>query len=504
MPTLNEKMELGAALFSQPKELGERRVYGTATAASSGGSVSVDVGGEVITVPTIGAVASGQEVVIEVQNGHPVALGVSGWGDDVQTLLDDFENTLSYVWLDQYGQLRITPEPQDQNPTTGVTINANGTEIVGDLYTTTLTDDGLTLLINGLAPSGRLQTPSTSTGQRVRLIGRDGFVLAAPDAADFGDLLTDYRVLVMYSGNESVGPYTDTSLIVGKRSGADGFIMYHPNAAESINGVSKTINTVIETLAQTSGLIADYAKFEDLELNSRWINRNAVPFYGTCSTAAGTQAKAVTCAEFIAADLAAGTLLTVKFDNAQSYNGSPTLNVNGTGAQSVYRNGTNAGLRYMWLAGEVVQFVYDGSAWYVVDGGIATTTYYGVTKLSSSTSSTSTSLAATPSAVKAAYDLAAAGGTDSGWVNVTAGGEIKARTVGKMMTVKAIGYTTDTTSGWATVGTLPASVTQTMRFLACKYSDGTIRRGEIDGNTLKLHQPGTAIGVEFTVTVPIN
>lgn len=41
----------------------------------------------------------------------------------------------------------------------------------------------------------------------------------------------------------------------------------------------------------------------------------------------------------------------------------------------------------------------------------ATTTYYGVTKLSSATDSTSTSLAATPSAVKAAYDAATAAQT---------------------------------------------------------------------------------------------
>lgn len=38
--------------------------------------------------------------------------------------------------------------------------------------------------------------------------------------------------------------------------------------------------------------------------------------------------------------------------------------------------------------------------------GAASTSKYGITKLSSSTSSTSTSLAATPSAVKTAYDLA--------------------------------------------------------------------------------------------------
>ena len=42
----------------------------------------------------------------------------------------------------------------------------------------------------------------------------------------------------------------------------------------------------------------------------------------------------------------------------------------------------------------------------MLDGMVANTTYYGMTKLSSSTSSTSTTMAATPSAVKSAYDLA--------------------------------------------------------------------------------------------------
>jgi hypothetical protein len=58
-----------------------------------------------------------------------------------------------------------------------------------------------------------------------------------------------------------------------------------------------------------------------------------------------------------------------------------------------------------------VQFVYDGTHWAIIDGGIATTTYYGVTKLSSAVNSTSNSVAATPGAVKQAYDLAAAAGT---------------------------------------------------------------------------------------------
>lgn len=129
-------------------------------------------------------------------------------------------------------------------------------------------------------------------------------------------------------------------------------------------------------------------------------------FYGTCSTSAATQTKAVVCEEFTSADLVAGTVVNVKFTNAQTYNGAPTLNVQSTGAKNVKRIGTTNAARYEWQAGEVLQFVYDGTYWMLTDGGIATTTYYGVTKLSSATNSTSTSLAATASAVKAAYDHA--------------------------------------------------------------------------------------------------
>ena len=129
-------------------------------------------------------------------------------------------------------------------------------------------------------------------------------------------------------------------------------------------------------------------------------------FYGTCNTTAATAAKVVVCEEFTSADLVAGTVVNVKFTNAQTYNGAPTLNVQSTGAKNVKRVGTTNAARYEWQAGEVLQFVYDGTYWMLTDGGIATTTYYGVTKLSSATNSTSTSLAATASAVKAAYDHA--------------------------------------------------------------------------------------------------
>lgn len=126
--------------------------------------------------------------------------------------------------------------------------------------------------------------------------------------------------------------------------------------------------------------------------------------YGECDTAAATQAKEVTVDSSFA--LEEGAIILVKFANAQTYNGQPTLNVNGTGAKGIVSRGTTVGVRYQWLAGESVMFVYDGTNWAEVNGGLASTTYYGATKLSSSTSSTSTSVAATPAAVKAAYDLA--------------------------------------------------------------------------------------------------
>jgi hypothetical protein len=131
-----------------------------------------------------------------------------------------------------------------------------------------------------------------------------------------------------------------------------------------------------------------------------------VPCYATCDTAAATQAKVAT---IVAGtfSLTAGKTVTVKFTNAQTYNGQPTLNVGGTGAKSIVKNGTTAGIRYQWQAGEVVQFVYDGTNFVEVNGATATTTYFGVTKLTTSVASTSTTTAATPSSVKTAYDLAA-------------------------------------------------------------------------------------------------
>lgn len=122
--------------------------------------------------------------------------------------------------------------------------------------------------------------------------------------------------------------------------------------------------------------------------------------YATCSTASATVAKVAVCTGF---KLTTGATVLVKFSNTNSA-ASPTLNVNSTGAKPIVAYGTTAIQAYAWKAGQAVMVVYDGTSWVAFVQSWATTTYYGITKLSSSTSSTSTTLAATASAVKAAYD----------------------------------------------------------------------------------------------------
>lgn len=123
-------------------------------------------------------------------------------------------------------------------------------------------------------------------------------------------------------------------------------------------------------------------------------------YYGTCATAAATVAKVVTCSDFV---LETGATIAVKFTYYNT-GASPTLNVNGTGAIAIKQYGSTAASTYMWRSGEVVMFVYNGSYWELISKSTATTTYYGLTKLSSSVASTSTTVAANSYAAYLAYE----------------------------------------------------------------------------------------------------
>lgn len=81
--------------------------------------------------------------------------------------------------------------------------------------------------------------------------------------------------------------------------------------------------------------------------------------YGTCSTAASTVAKVVTLEDFV---LFKGAQISVHFtyNNTAS---SPTLNVNGTGAKTIWARGAAIAATYYWSANSTHTFTYDGTHW---------------------------------------------------------------------------------------------------------------------------------------------
>lgn len=123
-------------------------------------------------------------------------------------------------------------------------------------------------------------------------------------------------------------------------------------------------------------------------------------YIGTCATAQQTPYKAVDCDGFT---LETGAILFVKFTYAHT-TGTLFLNVEDTGNIQVSNAGAVTGMASLWAPGEVVQFVYDGTNWLIIDHVKATTSYPGIVALSNSTTSNSETAAATSKAVKAAYD----------------------------------------------------------------------------------------------------
>ena len=83
----------------------------------------------------------------------------------------------------------------------------------------------------------------------------------------------------------------------------------------------------------------------------------------TCSTAAGTAAKVVTCTGF---QLTTGAAVTVRFTSGNSA-ASPSLNVNGTGAKGirVYRGTSLVTPFANWNANVTVELTYNGTYWVI-------------------------------------------------------------------------------------------------------------------------------------------
>ena len=94
----------------------------------------------------------------------------------------------------------------------------------------------------------------------------------------------------------------------------------------------------------------------------------AITHFGSCSTAASTAAKTVTCTGF---SLITGAEITVKFTVTNTA-ANPTLNVNNTGAKPIYYRGAAISAGYL-AQNRTYRFSYDGTSYNLV-GDINTDT----------------------------------------------------------------------------------------------------------------------------------
>lgn len=126
-------------------------------------------------------------------------------------------------------------------------------------------------------------------------------------------------------------------------------------------------------------------------------------YVGTCATSESEDVKEVSCPEWI---LAGGNIIVVNFVNG-NMSSTPSLNVEGSGATEI--NWNNA--KHMWQADSWVAFAFDENVnqFYAINMEKADDNKYGVVQLSDYVdmeSGISDGRAATPFAVKKAYDLA--------------------------------------------------------------------------------------------------
>lgn len=84
--------------------------------------------------------------------------------------------------------------------------------------------------------------------------------------------------------------------------------------------------------------------------------------YAVCSTASATAAKVADLANF---QLVKGSRVFVTFTNANTVSGALTLNVNNTGAKTIYNErGISSASNFVYLpVGVPIEFVYDGTVW---------------------------------------------------------------------------------------------------------------------------------------------
>lgn len=147
------------------------------------------------------------------------------------------------------------------------------------------------------------------------------------------------------------------------------------NPAQGIVGddvQAQTINNLVESALYTQNLVeqnaTDIQEAKDIADSAVGIANDALDKISgigglyVCNNGSGVTIKKVVADGF---QLITGARITVKFTNANNTS-SPALNVNDTGGIAIKADGDATYVK--WLAGAVMDFVYDGTNWVVVGG----------------------------------------------------------------------------------------------------------------------------------------
>ena len=256
---------------------------------------------------------------------------------------------------------------------------------------------------NNLIKSGSVETATANTGhglnagdKYISLIIDDGTVSGTELVIPVAGLITNYtadnNTLQLLNSQFSI---KDSGVTYNKiNSNAIGNGSNQIASGNHLHGNLQNNGAIGTTNNTNKNVVTDSNGYITTE------DKPIAIYYGTCATAAATQIKEVSAPNFI---LNTGAVLNVKFTYQQTYNASTSapmqLKINNDIIKDVAYVGTTKTTRYHWTAGEIVSFLYDGTNFVIIDGGLASVTYYGVTKLSSAIDSTSESYAATPKAI---------------------------------------------------------------------------------------------------------
>lgn len=82
--------------------------------------------------------------------------------------------------------------------------------------------------------------------------------------------------------------------------------------------------------------------------------------YVECRTAAGTRAKTL---DYPGFNIVTGSTIVVKFTNGNTYTGNNDIQL------SINSNVINTNCNKSLNSGEILEFIYDGAIWRVLDGG---------------------------------------------------------------------------------------------------------------------------------------